>query len=174
MLRSNTDRKLRLGIETLEDRRLLSGTVTISVDDGALTITGDRKGNCIEISTQNNEVRIEGCSRTRIRGDIGDEDIEDIHISLFEGKDEVRLHDLDFEGDVSIHTHEGKDNVEMEDVNIDGDLSIALGQDKDRLRAQNATAEDVSVDGKDQKDEFDDRGNNSFDEFECANFEEGC
>jgi hypothetical protein len=174
MRRSTTVGELRLGVESLEDRMLLAGTVKIAVHDGELTITGDKRDNCVEIETEGGEITIEGCHGTNIRGEIGNKTVHDVDISMGKGDDEVNIHDVDFDGDVSIHMNEGRDVVEIDQVNVDGDLHIQMGKDDDELSIRRSSADDVAIDGKDQDDVFDDRGDNDFDDFDCDGFEHGC
>jgi hypothetical protein len=175
MGRSSIERKLRLGVETLERRDLLSGTVKISVNDGVLKISGDSKNNCVEITKDEGVVEVQGCDGTKIKGEIGDKNVSGLSATLGKGDDELRISGVNFDDDVSIHMNEGKDLVDLKKVNVDGDLNIGTGEEDDELNIDRSSAEDVTIDGKDgENDDFDDKGGNEFDDFDCTGFETGC
>src|SRR5690242_7354278 len=48
-----TSMKRKLGIESLESRRVCAGNVTASVVDGTLTVTGDGAANYVDIQESN-------------------------------------------------------------------------------------------------------------------------
>jgi hypothetical protein len=153
---------------------LLAGTVKIAVRDGVLKIDGDKRDNCVEISTRRNAIRVSGCDGTRITGDIGNKRISSVNVTLLEGDDELNVHDLDFKGDVVVHMNEGQDRVDVDNVNVDGDVDIGMGKDDDDLSIRNSSAKNVTIDGKEDKDDFNDRGRNDFDKVDCVSFESGC
>src|SRR5262245_41175627 len=94
----------RLSLETLEDRHMMAGNVTVNLSSGDLVVTGDGLGNDIVI-TQTvlngapvpGRFRIEGLNNTRINGQavrIFENVTDDMVINLNGGDDRVRLASL--------------------------------------------------------------------------------
>lgn len=174
MRRSSIEREVKLGVESLENRMLLAGTVKIAVRDGVLSITGDKRDNCVEVSSRRDQIEIDGCDGTRIRGEIGNKKIRHVNITMGEGDDQLTVGNLAFKGNVSIHMNEGRDEVSVDNVAIDGNVDIGMGKEDDELTIRRSSADNATIDGKEDDDRFIDRGGNEFDDFECEDFESGC
>jgi hypothetical protein len=93
----------KLAVESLEQRQLMAGDVTVAVTHGEVAITGDQAGNQIEI-TQNadNTIRIAG---SLLSG------------TTINGQPSVTLKNATF-GNITIETGAGNDRVNIRDVAI--------------------------------------------------------
>jgi hypothetical protein len=115
-------RRKRLGLETLESRRLLAGDVTAEVVDGNLLLRGDQLSNQIELRAaadgtaaieivglpgeDGDLTTINGASSYVFDGVTGD-----ISASMRGGDDVIYIHDLDLPGDLNVRTGRGNDRV---------------------------------------------------------------
>jgi hypothetical protein len=151
---------LRLGVELLESRHLLSGEVTASVVDGDLIITGDALDNQLRIDQLGlgaGEFRITGDRLTNVNGDSAplvvsgvtrDVFIElgghrdrlivdgaviprDLRIATAAAKDIVLIHQTQIGGALKVTTGTGNDSVHLVGLEVQGVAAVATGAGDD-------------------------------------------
>jgi len=130
-IRSETVRRKRLRLETLESRRLLAGGVTATVVDGDLFVVGDRDANAIVIRQAE-----DGADQFIIRGLVTDDGVQttingeariivdgvtgDINASMRGGDDLIYIRDSDLPGNLIVRTGSGNDTVLVGGLPRDG------------------------------------------------------
>lgn len=161
--RSN-QRPRRWFVETLEDRTLLTGSVTATFSQGSLLLSGDTAANdvSIQIGTVPNQVSIIGNNGTQINGPSTGTVTGSLTIDLGAGDDTVTWtgeqdwpspHSKLNLAQLRIVTGDGADAVIVEDVRVQGSLVIDTGRGDDSVGIGNLWAGSVSVttgDGNDQ------------------------
>src|SRR4051795_6630940 len=92
-------------MDNLESRVMLSGNVAVSVVSGNLVVRGDASANSIVLNNAGkNKVRITGANATTINGAAGPVIMSAVHglnLKMGDGKDTLRLDDLNFDHAVS-------------------------------------------------------------------------
>jgi hypothetical protein len=135
--------KRRVILETLEQRRLLAGNVSVVAGENfSATITGDKRANSIEISLSGDQAYlIKGLSGTTVNGMaeilLRSPTAVNFSISMGKGDDSVALVGTLFTQSVSIDAGDGNDRVSISHVNHFGDLSITTGKGKDSVTLDN-------------------------------------
>ncbi|MEM7317109.1 MAG: hypothetical protein AAF497_28580 [Planctomycetota bacterium] len=155
-MRNRIQRHLKL--ESLEDKCLLAGDVTVSVVEGNLRIEGDAADNGVAItsgdtadsyivaglpSDDGTPTTINGATeRVEVTGVTGN-----MRIGLGEGNDGLRMFNANVRGNVGINMGVGNDSVQIggpvsttRDVNslIHGRVAVAMAEGRDSLRIDNA------------------------------------
>ena len=141
---ANANRELDLGLERLEDRRMLAGNVEVSVTgNGDLVINGDDLGNVINVSTlPNGDFRVQGFDGTTINEDSTIETFggvtDDVRINLRAGDNRLFFDELDVPDLMSIRMGDGSDSVRFNGQGeiaqtIGGDLNINTGSGSDSI-----------------------------------------
>ena len=144
-VRFNKNYQHRMGLETLEDKRLLAGDVSVNVIEGSLVIRGDAENNGVAVTSGDSpgEFVVAGLPvgdiDTSINGVFDRVVVSGIfradRMGLGEGLNVLRAN---VGGDVSVATGEGNDHVniggprsDMGHANtlIRGRLSVDLGED---------------------------------------------
>lgn len=124
----------------LEDRWMLAGDVSVSVDAGNLVITGDEANNAVAVyrTLRSDSFRVVGTGGTTINGEPGPLVISgvsgDFDISLGEGNDRLRMYALRVPGDLLVDsgtTDDGDDSIHLFAVRVRGDLDFATGDGND-------------------------------------------
>ncbi len=166
----NKPHSYRMGVETLEDKRLLAGDITVSVMDGSLLIRGDAESNGVAITSGNapGEFIVAGLPvddvATSING-IFDRAVvsgvsRGIHMTLGRGDDVANMFAANVRGNVSIQTGIGNDRVHMggprtqmgdageANTRIGGRLAVDLSEGDDHLLVSGvATGHGLDVEG---------------------------
>lgn len=142
---------LDLGLEKLEDRRMMAGDVSVDVVGGDLRITGDAQGNEIAVrasSESPDSFVVEGLNGTRINGQAGSEFfdgvIDDVRINMRNGDNLVLLttRQVDAGGtanfgisDVTVRTGNGSDLVVVvgNDFQVNDDFRLNTGAGDDAV-----------------------------------------
>jgi hypothetical protein len=138
-----------MSIEWLESRTLLSGNVTITVQNNTLRIRGDGSDNAITIRQQTdddgfNEFLVTARDGTTINGDDEEEDFdraEIVSVFLKNGDDDVILNDLDLGGFLRVGTSNGNDSVTVNTADIGEHLYISTFDGSDDVDLNNVTVE---------------------------------
>jgi hypothetical protein len=134
-----------IGVERLEERRLLAGNVTAEALDGVLTIQGDSKGNRITLttSTTGGQFRIGGVDTT-INGLSGSFDLAgvsgDVLINLGDGKNSLELSDMKLPGNLVIDTGRHGDLVRAQRVPVGGAITVRTGSGNDVVDFQGGSS----------------------------------
>lgn len=158
-MNSRRNRSRRLGVEPLENKRLLAGDVFVSVSgDGTLLIRGDAESNGIAVTTGDSggEVIVAGLpsvggEATSINGAFERVSFSGvsngIRADLGDGDDNARLFDMRLRGSVNIATGDGDDvvsvggaagsNGQMNSL-FTGGLNISTGEGNDGVRVGSA------------------------------------
>jgi hypothetical protein len=131
---------IRLGVEVLESRNLLSGDVTASVVNGDLIITGDALDNQLRIDQLGlaaGEFRITGERFTNVNGDSAPLAVSgvtrDVFIALGGQRDKLVLDGGVVPRDLRISTAAAKDVVLINQTKIGGDLKVITGAGNDSV-----------------------------------------
>lgn len=145
-------RKPQLGIDQLEDRRLMTVTVFESGND--LFINGDGASDMIQVyRLSNDQIRIEGIAgsgttvngRSRAQFDVND----DIYIDLGEGNNWLDIRNLNGGVDadyVKIQSGGGNDKLWMTGLNTTNDLRIESGGGNDDIQVSGSQIGNGSFD----------------------------
>ena len=118
LLQENEREALEMGLEALEMRHLLAGTVDVSVQNGDLMIVGDIADNSILVTETGGIFNVTGLDGTTV---VGGSNVAGVI------------------GNVAIMMGDGVDVVELDNVNVDGDLSIDNGKDVGRTTITDST-----------------------------------
>lgn len=128
--------ELELGLERLEERKMLAGDISIDIDDGDVTIRGEnRVDQDIFLTADENGVTAFSGSST-INGSnshvlfLGD--INNLKIDMRSGQSEIILRSglgsegaaIEVSGDLEIDTRSDNDLVYMYEVNVAGEVDI--------------------------------------------------
>ncbi len=152
-MRFNKTHQHHMSVETLEDKRLLAGDVTVSVVEGTLVVRGDDASNGVAVTSGDAPdayiiVGLEaGDGPTSINGIFDRVEVSGVHrgvrMALGEGSDVASLFRANVRGNVEIAAGLGNDHVTIggpmasaTDVNtmIQGRLLVDLDQGQDSLR----------------------------------------
>ena len=130
----------KLGLESLETRRLFAGDVTVTVERGDVLIRGDAQANQIEITQTGSRLVISGSARaflspTTINGQkevvLAGARFGNVTIQMGDGSDRVNVHDVALqqygEADWRIDLGRGSDTALIDNVNFPRDLSVIGG-----------------------------------------------
>src|SRR5687768_9384530 len=139
-----------VGLEALEDRRLLSGGVTAEIVGGNLVVRGGKLGNNIRVEAvetvslmheghaHGRNIRVVGIN-TRVNGefeatfaDMGG----DLIISLGEGKNTVVVDGVAIADDLIVKAGGGGDAVTLRDSTVEGDLIVGTRGGDDLVAMQ--------------------------------------
>lgn len=150
---TNQSKRRRLGLETLEDKRLLAGDVSVTVVEGNLLVRGDEASNGVAITSGDaaSEYVVVGLpvgdAATSINGTFERVVVTGvsggIRMGLGRGDDVFNLFQANVRGYVSVATGLGNDHVniggpqtQVSDMNtvIQGRLLVDLGEGNDSLR----------------------------------------
>ncbi len=120
----------KLAVEQLEDRMVLSGTVTAQLSGGVLTITGDANANAIKVFQTGSTVAgatimVEGFSTGisvggKISGFKSFVGVTDIAINLGAGNDSLVFNNTKLTGGIDITMGAGSDVLQMTNVVAQG------------------------------------------------------
>jgi hypothetical protein len=152
-MRKRRSRLQRLGFEGLEDRSMLSGTVTIDFIASSLLITGDNAANAIAITDTGTNLIITGIQggttgptalSTNTSGNV-----------LISGN-VATIAKAPLDGDIFINLLNGRDELSIDGINvtagdnIPGKLKINMGEGNDTLTfgatARNNLSSDATID----------------------------
>src|SRR5438876_1058814 len=146
MLKKRPIPKLRrtLSLERLEDRTLLAGNLTVSVNAGTLTITGDQ-GNVSQdfeifplgagaVLVESATSTINGAAQPFVANNVNN-----IIATLFDGMDSATINQISITGFINITLGTGNDQL-MVDNSIFGQLDATAGREQDGAGG-NITAE---------------------------------
>lgn len=132
----NRNRKIGMGLQQLEDRRLMAGDVAVYLDSGDLKIIGDAGHNRVDITTINGQIRVTGTQylgNTTINGQnipflINANLVDDLIVDMNGGNDRVMVNQLHLNAtshaDLVIDTDDGDDlvgiyNSSARDLDVD-------------------------------------------------------
>jgi hypothetical protein len=145
MTRHKSNNSRRLAFQQLEDRSLMTGNVTVAVQNHTLIVTGDNHANDIQIEqSASGQFTITGLNGTTINGHTTPMSFtgvtKDVKIDLKDGSDKVRMGGVDglnfpavnIQGNLSIKTGNGNDHVAI-NANIKGNLDIDAGSGNDTV-----------------------------------------
>ncbi len=143
----------RMRLETLEEKRLLAGDVTVGVVDGNLLVRGDAESNGVFITAGDAPGAFVvtglpvGDGPTSINGSFLRVEVggvfRSVLVGMGAGDDLVNVRDAAFRGDVAVDAGMGNDDVNVGgprtsvtegNTFIRGSLSVDLGEGRDRLR----------------------------------------
>lgn len=162
-MKKNTQ-KANLRLESLENRNLMAGDVTVQVFGGSLMISGDEASNGIALSSTEVEGQFvvsgldAGGEETTINGESTPLVVEgvdrNVRIRMGRGDDVVRAPNLDVAGSVSVRTGMGDDVVRIGEADADEavadigrGLFIRLGDGDDRATVANTSARWLRING---------------------------
>ncbi len=116
-------------VEILEARMLLAGNVTVEVVGGTIEINGDNRGNDLIIDTRGlggGQLRL-SAENTTINGQFGPVEFSgvtgDIEVALGEGKDRLKLQEVNWPREVRISSDSGDDYIQIEQSTL-GELVL--------------------------------------------------
>lgn len=123
-------------VESLENRNMLAGDVSVSVSGGDLRIIGDTAGNelTVEGTNQPGEYRVVGGNGTTINGqDMGIFSFvtEGIYANLGAGNDKIGIKFVSLQEDLRVRTGGGDDTVFVLGGHIMDDVDIRTGSGDD-------------------------------------------
>ncbi len=161
-LSKNANRSLRM--ESLEERQLMAGDVSVGMTGGELMIEGDTASNAVQVSKlTDGGYRITGLwadgAQTSINGRYSTtvNNVDNMTINLGRGDDRLYINntlagnDLVVEGDLKIRTGGGDDYVRILNTTVEGNVSIVTDQDAStgasRRYAQPSGDDYVSING---------------------------
>lgn len=144
----------RLAAETLENRALLAGDITASVEDGVLTITGDAEANGVLIRQSGSDLEVVGVdaggSATTINGDasfLATGVTDGAIVFLKGGDDTVQLGDggvVSIDETVVIGTGAGNDEVTGSLANDERAIFL-LGAGDDSISLEGSALHDLVI-----------------------------
>jgi hypothetical protein len=124
--------EVRLHLEALEDRTLLSGNVLASVNQGTLLIVGDTADNGIAISTVStgNSIQVSGLNSTTVNNGssatFAANSITSVKVLMQNGNDTVNVNALNLTSALTINAGIGNDSISVQNSSL-GSLGIKLG-----------------------------------------------
>lgn len=135
----------RVGIEMLESRTLLAGSVTATMTPhGDLIVLGDRAANVLEMTpTGEGTLALSGESGTTVNGQARITlplTPRHVRITLGGGDDTLQVHDLAVAGALTVHGGTGSDRLHLWRLTIDGQLRIRGGRGADDLHLLQVTS----------------------------------
>ena len=134
-VRSALRKRRSISYQTLENRLLLAGDVTV-VEDGHLFIRGDGADNQFEVVADNGQLEVRGLAGTTINGlesyvVTGAEVTESgvtfaggLRAHLGPGNDDFAVRDAVFESQSLVYGGTGDDNVDVTDSTFHGQFTI--------------------------------------------------
>lgn len=137
-------------VEALESRTLLAGNVAAVVEDGDLTLTGDREDNLVDVMVVNGDIVVQGVDGTTINGSsdpfvafAGTTTIAgEFEARLRGGDDTLRLFGpLTVTGTTSVRDHRGTTRLGVTEVTFERDVRVSTGRDADQLSFAGSTFE---------------------------------
>ncbi|TWU16135.1 hypothetical protein [Allorhodopirellula heiligendammensis] len=164
MPRRNSRNPIR-GFQALENRQMMAGDVSVTTSSSGSTfdlhIDGDFRSNQISVWESNGIVHVQGETGTTVNGlssaqipltSMGKQrqTLEDIHIDMEGGNDEVVLSGLYTnwdDADIDIDLGDGSDTVRFYNVGAIDDLMIEGGNDwgADSILLWNVGADDIEI-----------------------------
>ncbi|HVV98945.1 MAG TPA: hypothetical protein VHB77_01325, partial [Planctomycetaceae bacterium] len=154
----------RLGLESLEDRRLLAGDITASLAAGSLTLVGGSADDSLVITqSSTGDLVVTGLNGTTINGktEYTAKVLHNLTIRTNDGNDSITIQGAAIPGDLTINTGNGDDTVvlagqtvtpdpaaeqtEEEEViptSVGRNLSIVMGSGQDSLNLGGAEEEE--------------------------------
>ncbi len=129
--RQNDRLRRRLFVERLEDRTVLSGNVTASLDPvtGLLSIIGDASDNAIAISQgAKGTAIITGETKTAVNGAAaaGFDNVTGISVQFLDGNDRVKINSVVLPGALSITAGTGSDTITLGNSTLpQADITVA-------------------------------------------------
>lgn len=153
----NRLRPRRLAAETLENRALLAGNVTASLDGGVLRLTGDAAGNGVIIRQSGDNLEVVGTlaggAATTVNGSASFSAsgvTNGLNARLEDGNDVLRFANesgpVTIAGTIFVSTGNGNDAVTGSLKNASTE-AFHLGAGADRLRLHNSTLGNLVVNG---------------------------
>jgi RHS repeat-associated protein len=140
------------GIEPLEQRLLLAGSVKVRLDHGSLLIQGDGRGNSIEITPDqsNGGVLIEGRTQNGLPTLVNGKASlttrgENITVLLGTGDDVVEVRDIQFRDNLLIRNKGGRDQIRVINSSIHSSSVLRTGRGEDHICFQSSTAENLKI-----------------------------
>ncbi len=136
-------------IESLEDRRMLAGSVTAKVSNGNLVVTGDWQGNGVTLTPGANpyEVVVTGTTvaglQTRING-VSNGAItfknvtKNVTVKLGGGHDVLNVNNVTVYEDAKIKTGKGLDTVTINVSTFNDALKVKTGKGVDNVTVANS------------------------------------
>ena len=142
-------------LESLESRRLMSGTVTVTLDPATLqlSIVGDNKSNQVVITSEGDFLVLKGTDGTTIKGGTTinggtfvPSKVRGIKFDMGNGDDSVRFEPvLPVIAPVQVTTGNGDDTVILKESLGFGDLNVSTGNGNDHVEIDEVGIESRGV-----------------------------
>jgi uncharacterized surface protein with fasciclin (FAS1) repeats len=129
---SRRRRSRETGYQSLEQRRLLAGDVTVFQHESILYVRGDNSDNQIEISVDDfGDVRVAGTNGTTINGgetsfkyDTQNGVVPGLRVNMGRGDDFAFIEGVDVAGDANVYGGRGDDTIGLYQVDVQDDLLV--------------------------------------------------
>jgi hypothetical protein len=136
----------RLATEVCEARVVPAGNVTVELNAGDVTITGDNKGNAVLVTVENNQVLVKGLNNTTVNGSAdpfvavasGDKVTGNLIVLLGGGKDVAVVEQVEVGKVLIVEGEAGNDRMAIRDVEADG-IQASVTEGNDQLVIDSAT-----------------------------------